>query len=58
MLSGFDADELAERIEALLADGDRLVEMRRRGRAYVVREHDPARLRDALRGALEELGGG
>lgn len=58
VLSGFDADELADRIEGLLADGDRLVAMRGRGRAYVVKEHDPARLRDALRGALEELGGG
>ena len=58
VLSGFDADELADRIETLLSDGDRLAEMRRRGRAYVVEAHDPARLRDALRAALEELGGG
>jgi glycosyltransferase involved in cell wall biosynthesis len=58
VLSGFGADELAERAEALLADADRLADMRRQGRAYVVREHDPAHLREALRGALEELGGG
>jgi len=55
VLSGFGADELADRIEALLSDGDRLVAMRNQGRAYVVGEHDPAHLRDALRGALEEL---
>ena len=36
-------------------DRDRLVAMRGRGRAYVVREHDPARLRGALGDALEEL---
>ncbi len=51
-------DELADRAEALLGDGDRLREMRRRGRAYVVREHDPARLREALREALDELDAG
>ena len=58
VLSGFDAEELAARIEALLSDEDRLVAMRSKGRAYVVSEHDPAHLRDALRGALEELGDG
>ena len=58
VLDGFDADELADRAAALLGDRDRLREMRRRGRAYVVREHDPARLRDALREALEELDAG
>lgn len=56
VLSGFGADELADRVETLLADADRLVAMREKGRAYVVSEHDPALLRDALRGALEELG--
>ena len=55
VLSGFEADEFAERLEALLSDQDRLVEMRRRGHAYVVREHDPAHLRAALESALEEL---
>jgi glycosyltransferase involved in cell wall biosynthesis len=57
VVTGFGADELADRIEALLSDEDRLVAMRNQGRAYVVSEHDPAHLRDALRGALEELGG-
>ncbi len=58
VLDGFGVDELADRAAALLGDGDRLREMRRRGRAYVVREHDPAHLRDALREALEELDAG
>jgi glycosyltransferase involved in cell wall biosynthesis len=58
VLGGFGADELAGRIEALLADEDRLVAMRRRGREHVVSEHDPVHLRDALRDVLEELGGG
>jgi glycosyltransferase involved in cell wall biosynthesis len=58
VLESFDPDELADRAEALLGDGDRLLDMRRRGRAYVVREHDPARLRDALREALVELDAG
>jgi glycosyltransferase involved in cell wall biosynthesis len=55
VLAGFEADELAQRVEALLSDQDRLVAMRRRGHAYVVREHDPAHLRTALQSALEEL---
>jgi glycosyltransferase involved in cell wall biosynthesis len=58
VLESFDPDELADRAEALLGDGDRLLDMRRRGRAYVVREHDPARLREALREALDELDAG
>jgi glycosyltransferase involved in cell wall biosynthesis len=58
ILSGFDAHELADRLEALLSDPARLLAMRPRGRDYVVREHDPSHLRDALRGALEELRGG
>jgi glycosyltransferase involved in cell wall biosynthesis len=55
VLTGFEADELAERVEALLSDHDRLVAMRRRGHAYVVREHDPTHLREALRETLEQL---
>jgi len=58
VLESFDPDELADRAEALLRDADRLLDMRRRGRAYVVREHDPSRLRDALREALDELDAG
>jgi glycosyltransferase involved in cell wall biosynthesis len=56
VLSGFDPDELAGRVAALLEDRDTLLAMRRRGREHVAREHDPARLRDALRDALQELG--
>jgi glycosyltransferase involved in cell wall biosynthesis len=55
VLSGFEADELAERVEALLSDHDRLAAMRRRGHAYVVREHAPTHLREALGEALEQL---
>ena len=58
VLSGFDPEELADRVAALLGDRDRLLAMRRRGHAYVVREHDPAHLREALARALEELDGG
>jgi glycosyltransferase involved in cell wall biosynthesis len=57
VLSSFDPDELADRIVALLGDRARLLAMRRRGHAHVVREHDPAHLREALREALEELDG-
>jgi len=57
VLSGFDPDELAGRVAALLEDRDTLFAMRRRGREHVAREHDPARLRNALRDALQDLGG-
>jgi glycosyltransferase involved in cell wall biosynthesis len=57
VLSGFDADELAERAAMLLYDRDRLRAMRRRGHVHVVREHDPVHLREALREALETLDG-
>jgi glycosyltransferase involved in cell wall biosynthesis len=55
ILSGFDPGELADRASKLLGDASRLREMRRLGRAYVVREHDPALLRIALAEALEVL---
>jgi glycosyltransferase involved in cell wall biosynthesis len=55
VLSDFQPEELAERALALLADADRLREMRRSGREYVVREHDPIRLKTALAEALEVL---
>jgi glycosyltransferase involved in cell wall biosynthesis len=57
VLSGFDPVELAGRVEALLGDRGRLLAMRRQGHAHVVREHDPAHVREALREALEELDG-
>jgi glycosyltransferase involved in cell wall biosynthesis len=55
VMSSFDPEELAERAEALLRNVDRMGEMRRSGRSYVVREHNSARLRDALAEALEVL---
>lgn len=54
VLSGFTAEELAMTLRGLLADPDRLAEMRRRGRDYVAREHSPARLRDLLAVAFAE----
>jgi phosphatidylinositol alpha-mannosyltransferase len=48
VLGGFSPDELAGTLRALLADPDRLAEMRRRGREHVVREHSPERLRELL----------
>jgi glycosyltransferase involved in cell wall biosynthesis len=55
VLAGFDAEELATRAEALLGDLDHLATLRERGRAYVVREHDRARLRNTLAETLERL---
>jgi glycosyltransferase involved in cell wall biosynthesis len=55
VLGGFDPAELAERALAMLGDPARLRDMRKRGRAYVVAEHNPARLRTALASALEVL---
>jgi glycosyltransferase involved in cell wall biosynthesis len=55
VLSTFDPDELAQRAQALLGDHDRLAGMRRRGRDYVIREHNRARLAKALAETLELL---
>ncbi len=52
VLSSFDPAELASTVRKLLADAERLAEMRRLGRAYVEREHTPARLRELLASAL------
>jgi glycosyltransferase involved in cell wall biosynthesis len=52
VLGGFSPGELAKTIRTLLADPDRLAEMRRSGRAYVVREHSPERFRALLAEAL------
>jgi glycosyltransferase involved in cell wall biosynthesis len=57
VLESFDADELAATTEALLRDRERLLALRRSGRAYVEREHAPARLRDRLAAAFAELDG-
>jgi glycosyltransferase involved in cell wall biosynthesis len=53
VLSSFSADELAATVRRLLDDIERLAEMRRRGREYVVREHSPARLRALLAPVLD-----
>ena len=53
ILSGYDPDELAAAVEELLHDPSGLAEMRRAGRAYVEREHSPARLRELLAEVLE-----
>jgi glycosyltransferase involved in cell wall biosynthesis len=58
VVPSFDPSELADRALALLEDRPKLHEMRSLGRAYVVREHDPAHLRAALAEALEVLDGG
>jgi glycosyltransferase involved in cell wall biosynthesis len=55
VLSSFDPDELAQRAEGLLGDHERLTRMRQRGRDYVLREHDRARLGAALAETLALL---
>jgi glycosyltransferase involved in cell wall biosynthesis len=50
--STFEVDEFASTIASLLADHQRLEEMRRRGRAYVAAEHSPERFRQDLRDAF------
>jgi len=52
VLSGFSAEELADRVRTLLDDPSRLAYMRRKGREYVAHEHSPERLRILLAKAL------
>jgi glycosyltransferase involved in cell wall biosynthesis len=52
VLSGFSAEELADRVRTLLDDPSRLAYMRRKGREYVAHEHSPERLRILLGKAL------
>jgi glycosyltransferase involved in cell wall biosynthesis len=52
--SGFDPAELANTAADLLEDQATLTAMRVRGRAYVVREHSPERLRQLVATALNE----
>jgi glycosyltransferase involved in cell wall biosynthesis len=56
VLTGFSADELAAAAAELLGDVGTLSAMRRRGRAYVEREHSPARFRELLAAALDDAG--
>jgi glycosyltransferase involved in cell wall biosynthesis len=53
--SGWEAAELAAAAAELLLDRPRLLEARRRGREYVVREHSPQALAAALEPALARL---
>lgn len=55
VLTGFGVDELAETALALLESEPTLVELRRRGREYVVGEHSPERFRERLARAMAEL---
>jgi glycosyltransferase involved in cell wall biosynthesis len=57
VLDGFDSQELAESVVSILEDRRRLTEMRHAARAYVEQEHAPARLRERLAAAFEELDG-
>jgi glycosyltransferase involved in cell wall biosynthesis len=57
VLGGFEPEELAAAIVAALGDPEGLLARRRAGRAYVEREHAPARLRELLAAAFEELDG-
>ena len=53
VLDGWEPQELADAIVALLEDRDRLLELRRRGRAYVQQQHAPAVIAERLRQALD-----
>ncbi len=57
VLSSFRRDELAETVVELLRDPARLLEMRARGREYVLREHAPGRLVGLLARAFRTLDG-
>jgi len=57
VLTGFDPAELAETAADLLAEPETLLRMRHAGRAYVEREHSPARLVTLAGAAIEELDG-
>jgi phosphatidylinositol alpha-mannosyltransferase len=57
VLRTWSEGELAAAIAELLGDEEKLREFRARGRTYVEREHAPARLRELLTAAFEELDG-
>jgi glycosyltransferase involved in cell wall biosynthesis len=58
VLGGFSARELAGAAVELLRDRERLLDLRRRGRAYVVAEHGLERFRKRLGEAMARLDGG
>jgi glycosyltransferase involved in cell wall biosynthesis len=53
LLDGWTPEEVASVSASLLADPEGLLKRRRAGREYVVREHSPAVLANALGGILE-----
>ena len=55
--SGWSPEEIAAAILELLGDETTLIDVRRRARAYVEREHAPARFQELLGEALDELDG-
>lgn len=55
VLAGFDPEELASTVAALLEQPDTVLAMRRRGREHVLREHAPERLRTLLAAAFARL---
>jgi glycosyltransferase involved in cell wall biosynthesis len=57
MLESFDPAELVSVLHGLLEHPEELLELRRRGRAYVEREHSPLRLQALLAEAFAELDG-
>jgi glycosyltransferase involved in cell wall biosynthesis len=56
VVDGWTPEAFAAAAVELLEDGATLAAMRRRGRDHVVREHEPARLRELLAAAFEETG--
>lgn len=56
--SGWSPEELGETIVSLLAEPDRLLEMRRRGREYVIGHHTRDVLAAALGNAFAEVNHG
>jgi glycosyltransferase involved in cell wall biosynthesis len=55
VLSGWDAEELADCVSELLGDAGTLGRMRVAGREHVVREHSPDRFRSLLADALRAV---
>jgi len=56
VLESFAPQALAERVIALLTDGEQLLAARRTGRAFVETRHSPEAFRLRLAGIFEELG--
>jgi glycosyltransferase involved in cell wall biosynthesis len=54
VVGGWSPEEMAGCATRLISDVARLTEMRRKGRAYVLREHSPVRLRELVAQALAD----